>query len=159
MLWFQRYLFSILCAALICSILKSITKESFFHRQMALLCGVFLTSTITAPLLQLSIPSIDDFLQPIQNEAEEISSAGTKASDDLYAQVLMEEVSAYIINSAEELHCAVSVELELTADHPPAAEYITLTGKYDAQSKQLLEERIAADLGIPKERQKWIGTN
>lgn len=155
----QQYLLSILCACIICAILKSISKESCFQKQISLLCGVFLTATLVAPLFRFSIPSMDDWMISLQTEAEAVSHKGAQLTNASLNQVIQEEIAAYIISKAKQLGCDLTVAIQVSSDFPPVLNSVTLSGAIDEPQRLILEKELETDLGIAKEQQIWIEPN
>lgn len=155
----QQYLYSFLCACMICAILKSVTKESCFQKQISLLCGIFLTTTLTAPLFHVSIPSFDDWMLSLHAASEAISDEGAQMTNDSLSQVIQEEVSAYIISKAREIGCELTPAIQVSTEFPPVIRNVTITGAIEEPQRRILENILEAELGIAKEQQIWMEPN
>ena len=70
-----------------------------------------------------------------------------------YASVIKEQLEAYILDIASQLGLSITAQLELTREGLPDS--VTFTGEAGQREKEKLQERIAKDLGIPKEKQLW----
>lgn len=152
----RQYLLTIICAAVFCGILEAIPSSKAGSEAMRkLLCGLFLTATVTAPLLRMD-PS--DWIVPessIQSEAEGFAQAGFAAAEEARNARIIEAAEAYILDKAAAMEVSLNAQVQVTEDGVPEA--VTLHGSCSPYARQMLMAAIASDLGIPKENQRWIG--
>lgn len=150
------YFLRVIAAALICSILLSLAKTAAAKRILRISCGAFLMVVALSPLLSLRLGELGDYLQAFQEEAEQQAAV---ARDDVKRQlqaIIKENTEAYILDKAERIGAAITVDVQLAADkdypYPMAA---TLSGVYTQAQKETLQEILEVELNIPRAQQNW----
>lgn len=144
-----------LCAALACGILKGLAGESFFKKQISLLCGLLLTFTLVSPVLDLELPSLDSIVIPFSEDAAAISGRGEAQTQDAIAAIIQQEMEAYIHSRAEALGAEVQAQVSLNEALLPKS--VQLDGTVSTALRMQLSEILESELGIPKEQQIWTG--
>lgn len=151
----QQYILSVVSTALICSIFMATVKNGAGGEVLRLLCGLFLGIAILLPISRLEIESLFEIPESIQSEGQTAMRAGEKMASNARKDIISARLQAYILDKASALNGNVEVEVVLGKDSLPEKAVITgdLTPYARTQMKTLLE----TELGIPKERQQWIG--
>ena len=150
----KEYILSVVCAAVLCSILSGIAGEKGSAAPIRkLVCGIFLCFTVIAPLGNLHLT---DFLEPlgdIRQDALAASAMGQTLYQESLSQVISEQVEAYILDKANErgLQLTVSVQPDETGKPHRA----TMVGEISESQQQELSSVLESELGIPKEHQQW----
>lgn len=150
------YFLRVIAAALICSIFLSLAKTASAKRILRISCGAFLMVVALSPLLSLRLGELGDYLQALQTEAEQQAAV---ARDDVTRRlqaIIKENTEAYILDKAEQIGAAITVDVQLAADkdypYPTAA---TLSGVYTQAQKETLQEILEVELNIPRAQQNW----
>ena len=144
------YLMRIVCAAMVCALVRAFSGEGRGLRQ--LLCGVFLMLTVLTPAGELQLPQLST--QHLMDDARAAAQAGAEQAKEEQARIITEACEAYIWNKAAGLELELSVRVELGEDLTPEA--VTLTGAASPLERQSLTDSIAGDLGLGKEAVIWI---
>lgn len=152
----RHYLFSVLCTALICSVLKDLSEHTFFKKQIHLVCGLFLAYAFLHPLIAGQLPQFDDPWEHYLAEAKAASARGEEISAQAMRQIITQESEAYILEKANSIGADITLTLELSNDQPPIPVSAVICGEFDADSESALAQILEQDLGIPKEHQTWI---
>lgn len=152
----RQYILSVLCGALIVGILLDLSEKSGFRKQLQLVCGIFFACILTRPLLYQSVPGFAGLTGSFLPQAEAAAAQGETLRIRSLAAVIRQETEAYILKEAEAIGVEVTVQVELDTADPPAPAAVTVQGFFDAAGETQLSERIAEELGIPKEHQTWI---
>ena len=150
------YILRMTGAALICSIASMLVdKKAMNGRIMKLLCGTFLSLTMVSPFLQLEIDSIPDFIEDIQNQAENVSSQGEKTAYNEMETIIKSKIQAYILDKAMSYGGQLTVEVNVDDAGIPTPCGVRISGTISPYGKTQLQEMIRRDLGIPLEAQIW----
>lgn len=153
----RQYSLCLICAALICGILQGMVKGKSFEKQVRFLCGLFFTLTVVQPLVNLELAALPEVKLPVFQQAQAACDAANQITAEQLAEVIRQETAAYIWNKAEAMHTRLQVTVELNSETPPVPWSVTIVGQVGAPERRQLEQMIASELNIPKERQRWIG--
>lgn len=152
----RQYIISVITAAMICGLVTAFSGSKT-GSSMKMIAGLFLTMTIVTPFFQIKRLDFSDIFVPYIRESEQCIAYGEKAAQDATAQIIKEQVCAYILDKAESLGLTVSIEVFLEEKSPYLPDRISISGSVSPQDKARLESYISETLGIPKEKQQWTG--
>lgn len=157
MSWFGRYIYNIIIAALMVSILLAITPtKSISASLIRIVVGIFLIMIVIAPATRLQIDDMLNNLSEIDTSSAAIIAEAERYSSARQGQVIKQSVESYILNIASGLGAEISVEIQLSDDFPCTPDSVRLTGPVSPMVKQRLLVVISQDLGIPEESQTWV---
>lgn len=157
MSWFGRYIYNIIIAALMVSILLAITPtKSISASLIRIVVGIFLIMIVIAPATRLQIDDMLNNLSEIDTSSAAIIAEAERYSSARQGQVIKQSVESYILNIASGLGAEISVEIQLSDDFPCTPDSVRLTGPVSPLVKQRLSVVISQDLGIPEESQTWV---
>lgn len=152
----REYLFSIICISIISSILLSLPSGNS-QKILSLICGITLSIIILRPFLSLKIDGIQESFEMFSSDTDELRAIGEDVYQRSLASIIQTECETYILQKANMLSCDISAEVTLTSQNPPVPEHVKLYGSVSPYAKSSITKMIERDLGIPKERQQWIG--
>lgn len=152
----REYILSVVAAAILCGIVSGLMdKKGSCAPVVKLICGVFLTLTVVHPVAKVNIDEFMKFTSSLEEDAEAAAAFG----EEIYAQSMKESIieatQTYILDKAQTLGLELEITVHLDSDQVP--DEVTLEGACSPYGKQQLQAIIASDLGVPKERQIWIG--
>lgn len=152
----REYVLSVVSAAILCGMVCSIsgTKGST-GAVLKLVSGLILTFAVIRPIAQVRLEELTLFTADLALEAEAASAMGEEIYKEYVSEIIKEETEAYILDKAQSLNAALTVDVRLDAQNIP--EEVTVSGQFSPYAKQKLQSIIETELGIPKERQIWIG--
>lgn len=154
----KAYLVSVTAASIICGIVNSLAgKKGTVSSVLKLLTGLFLALTVIRPVIRLSISEFDLYLDSITAKADAAVADGEIIAFQELAAIIKTETEAYILDKAASLGVDLEVEVILSDTAPPLPTEVLLTGAVSPYAKVQLSEMIAAELGIPREAQRWSG--
>ena len=108
----KNYILSIVGAAIVCAVAKSLTNEKTTTGQMVkLLCGILLTITIIAPLANISFRNITGYLDSISTSGDMYVENGKTLAQDSMSGIIKEQTEAYILDKAELLGAVLRVNV------------------------------------------------
>lgn len=153
----RSYLLSIFAAALICGIVNRLVGcKGTQGTVIKMITGVFLTFIVIRPMANISLTFVTDFTAAYGQDASIAAAAGEELTQKALASGIKSRCEAYILDKAEALNVALTVEVTLTNEDIPVPCAVRLTGKVSPYAKSQLQSIIAGDLGIDKEHQTWI---
>ena len=151
----MEYIAQAVAAALHCGIIVSMTKHSSGGSIVRMLCGVFMTIVLIQPLAGTNVSFLESILPDITGDAEAIASEGAAAAGDIRREYIKQRVQAYILSRAKTMEADIQANVSLDEDCIPVS--VSIAGRISPLSRSRLTQIIASELGIPKERQEWIG--
>ncbi len=150
----RDYILTIVSAAMLCALLKSISAgKKGIERILSLVAGIFLLATGLRPLGILKLTQWENPVEGYRSRAESmVAEAQQDVQDQLKSQI-QEQTQAYILDKANTLGMSLEVQVELDSDFIPWQ--VTLKGPVSPYARQQLKEVLKNELGIPEERQVW----
>ena len=152
-----QYLYSILVAALVCSVVQLFPLSGTAKELTKLLCGLVMTVSVLSPLRKYDSVNLPNTIFDISSDAQFIATEGEWSARNAMAAIIKEACDAYIQNKAAELDTAVTCCVQITDDLLPTPVSATITGTVSSQIRTQLEAILTTDLGIAKENITWIG--
>lgn len=154
--WVREYLLSVTAAAVLCGCIGTFFKKTdTVSSLIKTLCGVFVCLTVLRPLLQVSLPDIEDYFSSFSAKTNAVTLEAVQLADNEKCRVIKQQSESYICGKAAAMGCEISASITLSEDDPYAPAEITITGSVSPYAKSSLTALIASDLGIPKEDQHW----
>ena len=96
-----------------------------------------------------------DTAVPYRQDAQFYSEQGEEFSRRAKAELIKQNVQAYILDKAKELHAPITVQVVLQEIGEPLPQTVILTGRVSPYAKAQLQRMMEEDLGIAKEQQQW----
>ena len=151
-----QYLVGITAAALICGVLTSLVGKNQPHGSLIrMICGIFLTLCVIAPVKDIRFTDIGNYLDSLQLEGQRHVSIGEDSYSDELREIIKSNTEAYILDKAGFMGLSITVEVEVSYDDPPLPIGVVVTGNVSSYNKQRLTDVITNDLGIPEDGQIW----
>ena len=151
----RAYILGIAAASMLCGVLIRLTRNSGSAEIVRMLCGIFLTIALIQPLTGKKGRLWEATLPNVGEEAAEMIAEGRASAEDLRKEFIKERLEAYILSRAGELGADIQAEITLGEDCLPT--HIRVMGTISPMYRSKLAQIIASELGIPRERQEWIG--
>ena len=150
----KAHLLTICGAAMICAIVDKFSENNHRFAILKTMCGLFMTITILFPLSNLDFEGWS-IGYDLKIQAAEIINIGEAETHDALKTIIKDKSEAYIQQKAQSLHADISTEVQVSGDPIPMPDMVYLYGQIGPYAKQQLQNTIAQDLGIPKEKQIW----
>ena len=151
----REYVIRVVAAALISGVVIRLTEGIGSGEIIRMLCGLFMTLILLQPIIGRRELQWEFMLPQIRRQAEENVLEGVAAAEKIRQEFIMRQAETYISNRAAEMDTQIQAEVMLGEDNLP--ESAVLTGAVSPLNKSRLTQIIASELGIPRERQEWIG--
>ena len=151
----REYVIRVVAAALISGVVIRLTEGIGNGEIIRMLCGLFMTLILLQPILGRRELQWEFMRPQIRRQAEENVLEGVAAAEKIRQEFIMRQAETYISNRAAEMDTEIQAEIMLGEDNLP--ESVVLTGAVSPLNKSRLTQIIASELGIPRERQEWIG--
>ena len=151
-----NYLISIVCASAICGILTSLVgSKGSATGIIRILTGIFLATTVIAPLTKLELKNMDTFWDQINIDVDSNIQAGTDMANAQRNLIIKEQLEAYILDKAETLGACINAEITISQDEIPQPLTVQISGSVSPYNKKILTEYISKELGISEDQQIW----
>ena len=151
----REYVIRVVAAALISGVVIRLTEGIGSGEIIRMLCGLFMTLILLQPIIGRRELQWEFMLPQIRRQAEENVLEGVAAAEKIRQEFIMRQAETYITNRAAEMDTEIQAEIMLGEDNLP--ESVVLIGAVSPLNKSRLTQIIASELGIPRERQEWIG--
>ena len=155
--WPEQYLYSVLVAALICTVVQLFPITGTAKEITKLICGLSMTVAVLSPLQNQDFSGFANNIFDISSNANSLTEEGEYASRIAMTTIIKEESEAYVHNKAAELGISVSCCIQVSEDALPVPVSVTVAGQITKQIRTQLEAILITDLGIAKENITWIG--
>ena len=154
----KSWLVGITCAAMVVTLAEGLMPEGTVRKIGRLTGGLVLLLAVTRPLISLDPAALTEMLGgDVQSWSGEEATL-EQANEDLMKTIIAERTGAYILDKAAALgvSCQVVVTVgPLEEGGYPVPQAVTVSGELTRQQCQMLTQTIAADLGIPADRQTY----
>lgn len=151
-----KYLLSLVAAAIVSSVLITLCgRNKSCGGIIKMLCGIFMALTMVSPLAKIQLQQIDSYLGSIEMDANEITGAAVYNAENETAAIIKQELESYILDKAESMNVQLSVTITLGDGVLPQPTAVRLEGSVSPYNRQILEQFIERDLGIPEAQQQW----
>ncbi len=148
-----QYIVSLTAAAMISGLLLALFPEGTVQKLLRFVCGIFLTVTALAPMVDVEFPPIEDFGEYYLGSGREVAAQGTEMARQDKQTGIKTALETYILDKANALEANVQPEIILRPDGVP--DTIILSGSCPDKVRQALAQIITNELGIPEEDQQW----
>ena len=153
----REYLLSVTGAALLCSIVISLSPPKGSQSGLIkLICGLFLCFTVLSPLLDIQISDLPDYAHDFLEDGQSAAREGADEASEALRRIITDETESYIMDKAAQYSAEVTPRVTLSDTDPPVPIRCTLSGNVSPYVRQQLKKILETDLGIPEENQTWI---
>lgn len=154
----REYIFSVITAAVICALIKTLFATGSLQKALSLLCGLFLSITILSPLAQLHRDSwFREFTDYALSDGNEASFTGENFRREAMSSIIKERTEAYIFDKAAQWNESAQICVSLQDGDIPVPVAVEIRGAFSPYARQQLASLLEKELGIAKENQQWIG--
>ena len=152
----KHYLISIFSSALISAIIMRIVgKQGSNSKIIKLVVTVFLSLSIVAPILEIEIEDMTDYIGNIDTDAQKIVSDAQSAALQETVAVIIQRTEAYIEDKATQYGATITATVSISKDDAFIPDAVVINGNISPYGKISLKKIIEDDLGIPEDRQTW----
>ena len=153
----RDYILSLVCGAILCGILLTLTGEKGTAAGiLKLACGAFLCLTVVKPIVSIRPDQWNLTFPDLTADGKAASAMGEDWYQNSMEAIITENARTYILDKATDMGLALTVQIALREDSVP--DEVVLTGDATQNQKEELAQIIHSELGIPKEHQIWIGS-
>ena len=150
-----QYVMGLIAGALICSVVMSFVTETTHRELIRMLCGIFMTVLIIAPLPGIQWKSDLLHWENVLRAGQDQASAGEIMARDVQIQRITDAVESYILDKASLEGAVLTVDVTLGEDMLPVG--AEMKGTVETEIRESLSEMLERELGIAKENQRWTG--
>lgn len=153
----RQYLLSVITAAVLCSVLLTLTeKNSASGGLLRILCGMFMVAAFLSPIVNLRLGNMELYFAEMQSEVGAAVNAGTASAEEALSDIIKARSEAYILDKAESMGLSISVEVVLSDDELPQPGSVRIRGTVPPYARAQLRAWIRDTMGIGEEYQLWM---
>lgn len=152
----RDYLFRLISAGILTSVLLSVPLQKPIRRVLALACGCALVLLTLSPLLTFDLQAV---LRSLPSAFQVDGSLHTEKNDALLQDLICSQTEELIVNTAAEMHIKAQAEVTVQYDESIGSYLpysVTVTIYEGGASLEELRRFLTVDLAIPEARQTWI---
>lgn len=152
----RTWLLSVVTASLAVSLAESVVPAGTLRRVLSVIGGLILLLVMLQPLLRVDLKEIkldtSGYREAIQERQAELEDA----DQEQMTKLIEEKTESYILDKAKRLgiSCTVKVRTKTGEDGTP----YPVSAVLSCAPSEALSAYLEQELGIPKERQIWNGT-
>ena len=151
-----QYLLSIVAAAVIVAVSNTmIESKGAIGSIIKFITGLALAMIVVSPWSDFQISEFDSIYASAETEAVSVASEGQQLSQNKIAELINQQLLAYILDKAAVLGLDVSVDVILSDETPPSICNITIVGAVSPYAKKRLTQILCKDLGVTEECLIW----
>lgn len=151
-----KYILSITSAALLYSILHSLTdKKSSTAALLQLIGGLFLTFTVITPLADIDFAHLFDSEWNFSDQGNIVVIEGEQLAQEQRNNIIKQRCEAYILDKAMSYQTPLHVKVSLSQGDIVIPSMVTLEGNVSPYIKSTMQQWLQEEMGIPKENQIW----
>lgn len=146
--------------SIFCGAAMSITPEGTVKRVSAILCTAAMLICVLSPFKTLDMDVYARMKARYRESEARLSADAEELRARLDRLVIEEECRAYIMDKAADIGLALSeasVAARWSSDGTWLPHGVKLSAENDRAKRAALEDILAAELGISKERIEWVG--
>ncbi len=153
----RTWILTVTVSALLIAVAEALMPEGAVKRVGKLTGGLILILGILQPLAAMDAQALYDMVNSLPTGAIRQESF-REAAEDPMKEIIERELGAYIVDKGAELGLACTAQVLCAAGEAgvPTPQRVTVSGSLSQSQKERLSQRIAEDLGIPREDQRYI---
>lgn len=155
--WLFSWIRSLVAASILSALALHLTPDGNVKRVTRFACGILLACTLLSPVLRADEASFSLALSDYRRTVAELTDDLEQQENQLLRAYIEQKTAAYILDEARTLGMAepsVSVKVKWGDESWVPCE-VTIRADATAEQKYRLSAYLAAELGIPSERQHW----
>ena len=153
----KTYLLRLILCGFLVSLAAALLRGQKTSRALALCGGCLLILTTLRPLLQVDLTRLPDLVTGLTRVQRELEAR--EKNDALLRSLVEAQTTEWIEARAAEQ--GITLQADVTAEEAEAGTFVpfsvTLSGTWAEQQRELFAAILEAELGIPAERQRWVG--
>lgn len=153
----KTYLLRLILCGFLVTLSGALVRGRRTARAVALCGGCLMILTSLRPLMQVDLSRLPDLVTGLTRSQRE--AAAREKNEALLRSLVEAQSTEWIEAKAAEL--GFVVHAEVAAEEAEAGTYIpasvTITGNWAVDQREALAAVLEDELGIPPERQRWVG--
>ena len=158
----KNWIISVTAASIIAAAAVAVTPKGSVRKMVRFAGGLVLFIAMAAPLKEIDSRDIAFFSMQYRADYEGYEEKLIRANDTMIKSIIEDKTRTYILQKANELGIDCDAEIRTTKrdDGYPYPDSVTVSvnGNASPALQKELSRAIAAELGIPYDKQKWRQT-
>lgn len=151
------WLIGVTAAAMLTALARCLMPPGAVQQVGSLVCAMVLLWAVLKPFTPLRQAFIGDF--EVTRQTQAMDTKLTQQHEQLLKSFIEQECEAYIVDKAEQLgiDCGARVVCVTEEEGMWLPETVRVMGELSPQQRRELEQMIAADLGVERDKQEYLG--
>lgn len=148
----RSWIISLVMVTMLLSVVQSMIPEGRIKKTASFVGGLILMVVLLQPVLKVEGKHLTDQPEAYRRQIERYGEKLEQEACLEWESIISRETAAYISDKANALGLDISVEVlvDTGSDGIPV-----LTAELAGEPSEILEQYLAEELGIPRERQVW----
>ena len=144
--------------SVLCGAVMALTPEGGVKRMMSVLCAVILATSLLTAFQSLDYDAYALELSRYREREKTFTEENMDIQQRLNRLVIEDEYETYILDKARTMGAdleTVDIQVQWNMDGLWVPYSVSITYRGEERQRDIMEDLISGDLGIPKERQYW----
>ena len=151
----RMWIFSLIIACLLRSLLPELLPEGTTKSLVKFLCGIAVTMTLLSPLTDARF-SLPEDLPYFREEAAFAAEEGETLARESQMAVIKSACESYILDKGSPEDPGILLDLDISPEPPHMPVSARIQGTLSPEEKVTLQRILTEDFSIPKEAQMWM---
>ena len=149
----RTWLLGLTVSSMALALAESLVVQEGMRRVLRLAGGVLLVIVVVSPLMEVDLTDWDFSFSDYSRQIADLEAEYSGRQQAQLTESIEAELATYIWDKARQMGLTVEAEVTVAVleDGTVEPREATVTGPYS----EALSDLIAADLGIPREKQNW----
>lgn len=151
--WIRR----LVAASVIAALAGQLTPDGPVRKVTSFVCGVMLLSVLVSPAVKADLGILADAAADYRATAARLTEDMEAKEKQLLRVYIQEQTEAYILDEAERMGVS-GLQVKVLARWKGESwvpQEASISGQISSQQQERLSDFLCAELGIPKDRQRW----
>ena len=151
----RMWLFSLIVACLLRSLLPELLPEGGTKTLVKSVCGIAVILALLSPLASSSL-SLSGDIPYFREEAAFAAEEGESLARESRMAVIKSACEAYILDKGSLEESGILLDLDISPEPPHVPVSARIRGSFSPEEKETLQRILTEDFSIPKEAQTWM---
>ena len=156
----KSWLLSVVACGFLTALAQTRPLNKTGKRALTLVCGCLTVLAVLRPLLGLRGIALRDLLPPPETADPAAVASAQAENEAILRELIRSQTEELLTGRARQLGADLSFRVELCRDEAAGLDVpwsVEIRGTADEDSRSALAAFLRDEIGIPPERQRWVG--
>lgn len=156
----KSWLLSVVACGFLTALAQTLPLNRTGKRSLTLVCGCLTVLAVLRPLLGLRGIALRDLLPPPETADPAAVASAQAENEAILRELIRSQTEELLTGRASQLGADLSFRVELRRDDAAGLDVpwsVEIRGTADEDSRSALAAFLRDEIGIPPERQRWVG--